>query len=163
MMNISFEPLSEQHRIAVIDIFNYYIENSLSAYPEKAVDYSFYQKILENTKGYPAYAIKVNEGIAGFCYLSAYNPHSSFNETAQITYFISKEYTGKGIGETALKKLEEAAKAKGIKIILAHIASLNEKSIAFHNRNGFKECGRFAKIIKKRNTCFDIVWMQKEI
>jgi L-amino acid N-acyltransferase YncA len=162
-MNISFEPMSEEHRIPIMDIYNYYIENSFSAYPDKAFNYDFYNRFIENTKGYPAYAIKVEEKVVGFCYLSAYNPLSSFRETAQITYFISADYKGKGIGKIALKKLEEEAKRIDIKIILAHISSINHESIAFHLRNGFKECGKFEKIIKKRNENFDIIWMQKYI
>ena len=163
MMNISFETMSEKHRIPIMDIYNYYIENSFSAYPDKKFNYDFYNKIIEKIEGYPSYAIKVEEKIVGFCYLSAYNPLSSFSETAQITYFISKDYKGKGIGKIALKKLEEDAKRINIKIILAHISSLNLESIAFHLKNGFKECGRFKKIIKKQNKNFDIIWMQKSI
>ena len=162
-MDISFEPMSERHRIPVIDIFNYYVENSFSAYAEKKVLYDYYNIFIEKTKGYPAYAIKAGEDLVGFCFLTSYNPLPSFNETAQITYFIDKEHTGKGIGKIALKKLEDDAKRGGIRIILAHISSLNSESIAFHLKNGFRECGRFEKIIRKKDRTFDIIWMQKSI
>lgn len=82
-MNISFEQLSEKHRFSIMDIFNYYIENSFSAYSDNVFDYDFYNKFIENTKGFPAYAIKVEEETVGFCYLSPYNPLSSFRETPQ--------------------------------------------------------------------------------
>ncbi|MDO9679655.1 MAG: N-acetyltransferase family protein [Bacteroidales bacterium] len=160
-MNLIFEELSVIHRIPVMDIYNYYIENGFSAYPERQFSYDFFDKFLEMTKGYPAYAINLDGNIVGFCYLSAYNPHSTFKETAQITYFISKEFTGKGIGKIALKKLEDEARKMNIKVILAHISSLNDASIEFHLKQGFKECGRFQKIIKKNDVLFDIIWMQK--
>ena len=162
-MNISFEKFAEEHRISVMDIFNYYIENSFAAYPDKALDYEFFNKIIENTKGYPAYAIKTEGLIIGFCYLSAYNPFPSFKRTAQITYFISHDFKGMGIGTLALKRLEDDARNIGVEIILAHISSLNTESIEFHLKNGFKECGRFENIITKLNRRFDIIWMQKNI
>ncbi len=162
-MKIIFEKFSQEHGTAIIDIFNYYVENSYSAYPEKKVPYEYYDKFLEIAKSYPAFAIKSEPEIIGFCFLNAYNPLPSFKESAVITYFIDKNFKGKGVGSMALEKLETEAKQKGIKTILANIASLNEESLAFHVKNGFKECGRFEKIINKNGKQFDVVWMQKMI
>ena len=164
-MNYNFELLAETHRIPVIDIYNYYIENSYAAYPEKRVPYEFFDLMFEKTKGYPAYTIKKNSSdkIVGFCYLKAYHPLSVFKETAEITYFIEPLVVGKGIGKKALQLLEEKGKLMGIKQILASISSLNDQSIAFHKKNGFRECGKFKSIINKNGVYFDIIWMQKEI
>ena len=46
-MNISFEQLSEKHRFSIMDIFNYYIENSFSAYSDNVFDYDFYNKFID--------------------------------------------------------------------------------------------------------------------
>ncbi len=162
-MNIFFEKLSDGHRTEVIDIFNFYIENEYSAYPEKPVSYQFYDGFLSIASKYPAYAIKIENKVVGFCFLNAYNPHSSFDETAVITYFIANDYKGKGIGKLALKKLEADAHEKGIKNILANIASVNEESLAFHAKNGFTKCGEFEGIITKKGKQFNIVWMQKKL
>ena len=155
--------MSIKHRKGIIDIFNYYIENSFSAYPDSKVSYEFYDKLLEITKDYPAYAIKLKDKIVGFCFLRAYNPFPTFDETAEITYFIDKDFKGKGIGKNALNKLENEARKKGIKTILADISSLNQESLIFHRNSGFKECGRFENIIRKKEKQFDIIWMQKMI
>ncbi|MEJ1730175.1 GNAT family N-acetyltransferase, partial [Escherichia coli] len=73
------------------------------------------------------------------------------------------QHTGKGLGTKALKRLEEDALKVGIKTILANISSMNSRSIDFHKKNGFVECGRFQKIITKMGTPFDIIWMQKTL
>ena len=57
--------------------------------------------------------------------------------------------------------LEKGAIEKGITNILANISSLNPRSIEFHQKNGFIECGRFKKVGKKNGKEFDTVWMQK--
>jgi len=161
--DVIFENLSDKHRIPVIDIFNFYIKNDFSAYPEKKLIYDYYDNFLAIANKHPAFAIKVKDKVVGFCFLSSYNSFSSFKETAQITYFIDKDYKGKGIGKMALNILEIEAKKRGIKNILANIASLNEESIAFHNKNGFVKCGEFREIITKKNRKFNIVWMQKKL
>ncbi|RPH33431.1 MAG: N-acetyltransferase family protein [Bacteroidales bacterium] len=164
-MNYSFEPLVESHRIPVIDIYNHYIENGFAAYPEKKVPYEFFDNFLEKTKGYPAFSIlnDSTKSILGFCFLKPYHPFPVFKETVEITYFIEPIEVGKGIGKKALQLLEDKGRIMGIKQILASISSLNEQSIAFHRKNGFKECGRFHRIINKNGIRFDIVWMQKEL
>ncbi len=161
--DVIFEKFSEEHRTSVMDIFNYYIKNDFSAYPEEKLELDYYDNFLTISNKYPAYAIKVKKKVVGFCFLNSYNPFSSFKETALITYFIDKDFKGKGIGKIALQKLEIEAKKYGIKNILANIASVNEESIAFHSKNGFVKCGEFENIIKKKNKVFNIIWMQKNL
>jgi phosphinothricin acetyltransferase len=162
-MKVTFETMSVEHRQAVMDIYNYYVDNSLAAYPDDVLPYEYYEKFLDMTKCYPAYVIKENEEIVGFCLLHAYNPFPTFKQCAEISYFINKDHTGKGLGTMALKKLEEEALKVGIKTILANISSENTESIDFHKKNGFVECGRFQKIITKKGTPYDIIWMQKTL
>lgn len=164
-MNYIFENLEIKHRNEVMRIFNYYIENSFAAYPENSVPVEYFDHMFEKIKGYPAYAI-VNDAtkrVIGFCNLKPYNPITTFNETAEITYFIDPQEVGKGVGKQALNLLEANGREMGIRQILASISSLNKQSLVFHMKNGFEECGRFTNVIKKNHTCFDIVWMQKEI
>ncbi len=158
-----FEPMDHSHLRDVMDIFNYYIAHSFAAYPENLLPEPFFERILEMTKGYPAYVIKTGRKCAGFCFLRAYNPHSTFRTTAEITYFIHPDHTGMGLGKLALERLEGEARLMGIRSILASISSLNDQSLAFHRKNGFTECGRLKGIGMKKQTTFDVVWMQKVI
>jgi L-amino acid N-acyltransferase YncA len=164
-MDLRFDVMTKEYSKEVMDIFNYYVVQSFAAYPESPLPYEFFNKFLELTKGYPAFVIKnVESGkIVGFCFLRAYNPFSTFRETAEITYFLEKDEVGKGIGKKALEKLEGDAKKIGIKRLLADISSENQQSITFHKKNGFKECGRFLKVGKKNGENFDVVWMEKTL
>ncbi|MCK9579866.1 MAG: N-acetyltransferase family protein [Methanoregula sp.] len=161
---ITFSQISETEREAVINLFNYYIEHSFAAYPEQKVPYEFYSHFLETCRSYPSIVARLADGsVAGFGLLRAHNPMPAFRHTAEITYFIRPDMTGRGLGATMLGHLEAAGKAQGISTILASISSLNEGSIRFHARNGFSECGRFVKVGIKKGVVFDTVWMQKII
>ncbi len=161
-MKFNLEPLTPEDRDAVIDIFNYYIEYSFSAYPENIVPYESFDTFLKMTEGYPTVAAKDENGdLLGFGMLRPYNPIPTFSQTAEITYFIKPGFTGKGLGKSMLDYLIEKAQEKRLSSILASISSLNEGSIRFHKKNGFVECGRFQKVGKKNNQVFDIVYMQK--
>ena len=161
---VIFEELKEQHRKSVIDIFNYYVENTNAAYPQEKVDLSAFDVFLENAKAICGFAIlDEDKRIIGFCQLKPYRPGETFKEAVEITYFLSSDSTRKGIGTQILAKLESEARKKGIKHILASISGDNFPSLNFHKKNGFIECGRFVKIGYKLRKHFDIVYMQKDI
>jgi len=161
-MDNSITPITNKDRKAIIDIFNHYVENSFAAYPEKKVPYGAFDMFLQMFKGYPTATVKDGNGkVIGFGFLRSYNPMATFSHTAEITYFISPDYTGKGIGKELLDYLLSGGKEKGLTNILANISSVNSASIRFHKKNGFKECGRFQNVCRKNGRYFDVIWMQK--
>ncbi|WP_269545256.1 GNAT family N-acetyltransferase [Desulforegula conservatrix] len=89
------------------------------------------------------------ELLLGFGMLRTFNPMPAFSHTAEITYFINSDHTGKGLGKKLLDFIEKEGRKKGITTILANISSLNTGSISFHKNNGFIECGIFKKVGKK--------------
>lgn len=164
-MNIVFEKLENKHQKAVMDIFNYYVENSFAAFAESRLPDVFFEKIMEKVQNYPAYAIKDTDtgAITGFCYLSPYHSLPTFKRTAKISYFILPHYTHAGVGKMSLDKLESDAREWGIAVILAEISSKNPQSIAFHEKNGFECRGHFKQIGYKHGEYFDVITMQKEL
>lgn len=162
-LQFDFERLDMSHAKEAMDIYNFYAENSFAAYPDKRLPYEFFGKFIDMTRGFPAYSVFSDGKMVGFCFLRAYNPFTAFKATAEITYFIDKDFSGKGIGRLALAKLENEARKMGIKNILASITSLNKNSLTFHTNNGFVECGRFLEVGQKFGNNFDIVWMQKKM
>ncbi len=163
-MSYTFERLTKKYRKPVIDIFNYYIENSFAAHPEAAMEYGCFDIFMEMAKGYPSLVAKAETGdVVGFAFLHPYHPASTFNRTAEITYFILPEHTGKGLGKIILDRFIEEARKLGVDNLLVNISSHNRKSLTFHRNYGFNECGRFRKVGRKFGKSFDVVWMQKRI
>lgn len=161
-MRYTISPIADEDRESIMDIFNYYVENSFAAYPENKLPYQAFDIFLQMSGGYPTGCIRDQDGkTIGFGMLRPYNPMPAFSCTAEVSYFIHPECRGRGLGKMLLGSLEKGAIKKGITCILANISSLNPESIEFHKKSGFAECGRFKKVGKKKGREFDIVWMQK--
>lgn len=161
-MNLTFEPLSADARKAVIDIFNFYIENSFAAYPEDKLPYESFDMMLNMCTGYPSAVAKNTDGeIVGFGMLRPFNTIPTFSQTAEVTYFLKPGYTGQGLGTAILDLLTAKGREQGLTSILASISSLNEGSIRFHLKNGFTECGRFKRVGLKKRMNFDVVYLQR--
>ncbi|MEO8398697.1 MAG: N-acetyltransferase family protein [Ignavibacteriaceae bacterium] len=162
-MKYNIRNFEDRDSQSIIDIMNYFIENTEACYPDKKIGKEFVERI-KSSDGYPFYVVENNDKkVLGFALLKKFREYDVFNRTAVITYFILPEYTGKGLGKKLLSLLIRDAKEMGIDNILAHISSWNEGSLNFHKKNGFFECGRFEKVAKKFNKDFDMIWMQKFI
>ena len=163
-MMYRLESMTDEHRVPVIDIFNHFVEHSFAAYLEKKVGYDFFNWLFGMSIGYPSTVAKNNhDDIVGFALMHAYHPANSFVRTAELTYFIHPQHTGKGIGRTFLDLFITEARKLRIDSLMASISSRNEDSLQFHRKCGFEECGRFKNIGRKFGQDFDVVWMQKQI
>jgi phosphinothricin acetyltransferase len=163
-MDVRFEPLTAEHAGAVLGIFNHYVAHSFAAYPESPLPPPAFAMFQQLTSGYPAYVMKDDAGtVLGFCFLRAYQPMSTFRETAEVTYFLAPDAVGRGLGTAALARLEDDGRQRGIRHLLASVSSRNEGSLRFHRRHGFRECGRFAGVGRKQGETFDVVYLQKDL
>jgi L-amino acid N-acyltransferase YncA len=163
-MDYSLETMSASHRQPVIDIFNHFIRHSHAAFLTEPVDYSFFDHILEMSRGYPAVVVRdAAQQVVGFAFLRSHHSEASFRRTAEIIYFILPDHTRQGLGSAILELFMEQAGPMGIDTFLAAISSKNEESLRFHLKSGFREAGRFAKIGRKFGEDFDVVWLQKHL
>jgi L-amino acid N-acyltransferase YncA len=161
-MDYTISPMSADDRQAVMDIFNYYVEHSFAAYPEKRLPDEAFDLFLQIAKDYPTgVARDQNDEIVGFGFLHPFRPLAEFVRTAEVSYSIRSDHAGRGLGKKLLEHFENEGRARGIKTFSANISSLNPVSIEFHRKNGFVECGRFKSVGVKNGREFDMVWMQK--
>ncbi len=144
----------------ILSIFNYYVENTMAAYPEQKMPPAFFDMLAQMARGYPFYVAEDSGRVVGYALLRPHSPMSVFRRTAELTCFISPDYTGKGIGTALLDRLVSDAKGAGVDTILAGVSSANEGSIGFHLKHGFIRCGTFTRAGKKFGRDFDEVWLQ---
>jgi len=162
MKDYNIRAMNEADRLAIIDIFNYYIFNTCAAYSEEPVDILWAEKFRVESCGFPVYTIETPDGeIVGFGRLKPFHPGiKSFRRTAECAYFILPEHTHKGLGTILLERMKQDAARLGIDCLIAHISSGNASSLAFHRKTGFTECGRLRRIGRKFGRDFDMVYMQ---
>lgn len=163
-MNFNFCPLQESDKIALLNLFNYYVENSYAAFPENRVGDDFFSHMMQLSLSYPVITVKPSTGeLIGFALLRPYSPIAVFKRTAEIAYFLAPDHTAQGIGRALLEYLTAEARKRRIDSLIATISSSNDTSIKFHNRSGFKECGRLQNIGRKFERDFDVLLMQKQL
>lgn len=163
-MNYRIVPFERAHGRGVLAVFNHFVQHSFAAYPHRQVGDEFVKRFETYAAEYPVLTVLDDKGeVLGFGAVHAFHPADSFKRTAEIGYFLREDATGCGIGTMLLEELISGARAKGIRTLLASISSRNEQSLAFHERRGFIEVGRFRQVGEKFGEDFDVVYMQRDI
>jgi phosphinothricin acetyltransferase len=166
LKNLVIREATSQDTQGMLEIFNYYIENSFAAYLETPVGPEFFHTSPDKgepnkSENSPFYVIEENNRVIGLGALRPYFPFRNFKHTGVVSYFMLPEYTRKGLGAKLLDVMCQDAKKKNMKSLLANVSSKNQASLDFHLKHGFVECGRFKAAGTKFGTYFDIVWLQK--
>jgi phosphinothricin acetyltransferase len=100
-----------------------------------------------NGKEYPIYVVEIDNAVIGFVYINPYRPgRIALKQTAEISYFIDKDYRGKGIGKELVEYMESQCYKLGIKTLFAIIIDNIEASIKLIEKCGYKKWGHLPKI-----------------
>jgi L-amino acid N-acyltransferase YncA len=162
MQGYEIRRVREGDRNGVVGVFNYFVENSFAAYPDKKVGPEIFDLLKNMSRGGVFYvAESPDKEVIGFALLRHHQIAEAFKKAGEITYFILPEHERRGLGARLMETIIFDARTAGVETLLANISSLNEVSLNFHLKHGFKECGRFERIGQKFGKDFDVIWMQK--
>lgn len=106
--------------------------------------------------------------ILGYAYASAFKERAAYDWSAESSVYVSQNVRDFGIGRLLYEALQRALKAQNIVDMNACIACgddeyLNDASVRFHERMGFRFVGKFERCAYKFGRWYDMAWMQKPI
>jgi len=148
----------------ITDIYNYYIKNTTITFEEDELSYDNMRKRIDSIKKKFPYIVYEEDGsILGYAYLNYFSERSAYRFSLDLSIYLKNGELTKGIGSALYNKIENIARKKGIKKIISCITLSNDRSISFHKKMGFSECGRMNNVGYKHNAWQSIVWMDKDI
>lgn len=98
------------------------------------------------------------EAILGWAALSPVSARTAYRGVAEVSVYVAPTEGGRGVGETLLRSLVDAADEGGFWTLQASIFTLNGRSIRLHERCGFRPVG-----IRERIGCLDGEWLDTVI
>ncbi|MTI64978.1 MAG: N-acetyltransferase family protein [Firmicutes bacterium] len=97
---------------------------------------------------YPLYVYEVNNKVVGYVYISGYRPgRKALRYTAEISYYIHKDYQRQGIGTKMMEFIIKKSKELNYKSLLAILLEINTPSIKLLEKFGFKRWGSMPDIL----------------
>ena len=148
------------------EIYSPYVANTVISFeitvPDKAEMKKRIEKLLANK--FP-YIVAENERgtVVGYAYADKFGEREAYRYSFIVSIYLDMEVRSRGIGQKLYDELEKRMKKMGIVQVLSAITGKNEKSLKFHEKNGFIKIGHFPNVGYKMGEWHDIIWMNKTI
>ena len=147
-----------------LEIYNYYIKNTTVTFEETPLDLSrFSERVGKISEKYPFLVAEENGSIIGYAYFDVFNARSAYRHTADLSIYLDCSFISGGVGSKLYKELEKLAPEYAINNIISIITAENEKSIAFHEKNGFALKGRLENVGVKFSRNLSVLFYQKTL
>lgn len=143
---------------AICDIYNYYVENTMISFEEKPVSKNEMESRIRNISSKYPYLIREEEDgeINGFVYACPWKDRSAYRFSAELSVYVRKGFLGRGIGWELMERILEEARTTDLHSLVSGIALPNERSIALHEKAGFRKIAQFDEIGFKFNKWHDV-------
>ncbi len=169
--DITIRLARESDAKALSQIYKPYVENTAVSFEYIAPDSEeFRKRISEKISQYPFLVAEYKGDVVGYSYASTFMPRPAYKHSVETTVYINEAFHGNGIGKKLYLALECLLKLQNVLSLNACIAcadipdeTLNNNSMFFHSRMGFRYVGRFNASGYKFQRFYDMIWMEKLI
>lgn len=148
------------------EIYSPYVADTTISFEITVPDKSEMQIRIEKTlsNGFP-YIVAENENgtVVGYAYADSFGEREAYRYSFIVSIYLDMKVQSRGIGQKLYDELEKRMKKMGIVQVVSAITGKNEKSLKFHEKNGFIKIGHFPNIGYKMGEWHDIIWMNKTI
>ncbi len=109
-----------------------------------------------------AFLVAECEGrVAGFATYARFRSGPGYRHTMEHTIHLDESFRGRGAGRALMAALEEHARARGVRSMIAAITGANDAGRAFHAALGYEQVARMPQAGFKAGRWFDLILMQK--
>ena len=164
--NIKIRDVVPEDAERIQEIYLPYVADTVISFeitvPDKSEMKKRIKKLLANA--FP-YIVAENETgtVVGYAYADKFGEREAYRYSFIVSIYLDMEVQSKGIGQKLYDELEKRMKKMGIVQVLSAITGKNEKSLKFHEKNGFTKIGHFPNVGYKMGEWHDIIWMNKTI
>lgn len=145
----------------ILDIYIPYIENtSITFETETPSIPAFADRIQTYLQNWPWLLCEVDGKIAGYAYGSRYRERTAYQWCIECSVYIHDDYLKGGIASALYTALFEILKKQGYYTIYAVINLPNDRSVAFHEKMGFRHFADYKNVGYKLGKWKTVGWWQ---
>jgi L-amino acid N-acyltransferase YncA len=164
MKELFFASDIENYLEQILEIYNDYINHSTATFHLQTITLKEMKEILLfNDPRFSSYAILEEGRLCGYVILARYSIREAYDITAEVTVYLDKNFTGRGIGRKALEFIEQKARDRNFHSLIAKICGENKESIRLFEKAGYVKCAHYTGVGYKFGRLLDVVSYQKII
>ncbi len=148
---------------AIADIYAHYVRSSVASFELEPPAADEWQARFARVfaAGLPFLVVEREGKVAGYAYCLPWKARPAYQGTVEDSIYLAPWATGQGAGSELLGELLDAARAAGVREVIAVIADSGDpSSIALHKKLGFDDAGRLRQVGHKHGRDIDTVLLQ---
>ena len=161
---LTIRPAQVDDAKQIQQIYTPYILNTVFNLEETVGTLSYYEQLIIEAQSHLPFLVAEYEGvIVGFVYVSEISFMLNLVNTCALSIYVSEDASIRGVGQSLFTALERTLTALGMTQIIANIVATNERSIRFHEKNGFQLLSTFPQAGYKFGQWHDVKWFGKKL
>jgi L-amino acid N-acyltransferase YncA len=162
-MNIRNVEPKDAARIA--DIYNHYISTSIITFEADPVGAAEIEKRIREVSRTHPYLVLEDDGgkLIGFAYASRFREREAYRYTAEVTIYLDKDRTVKGLGGPLFAALLDRLGKTETAALIGAIALPNGPSVRLHEKFGFTKVAHLEKVGYKFGQWIDVGYWERLI
>lgn len=167
MNGVTFRPATNADALALLGIYNHYIETSNVTFDLDVwtADDMAHKIETVSALGMPFIVAERDGELVGYAYLSTFREKAAYDTTMENTLYLRPDARGAGIGGTMLEEVCRLGAIAGVREVVAVIANTPDAvpSIRLHDKAGFARVGEMDNVGRKFDEWIGVVMMQKSL
>ncbi len=115
------------------------------------------------TNEFPWLVCEIDGLVVAYAYASKPFKREGYKWNSEVSVYTDSKYHGRQLASALYESMLELLKCQGYYNVYACILSINEKSMKFHAKYGFKIISVFPNSVYKYDKWIDVVWMNKTL
>lgn len=149
---------------AILGIYAYYVESTVISFEVRTpTPEEFRQRMAGIMAEYPYLVCEVDGALAGFAYSHRHMEREAYLWNAELSVYLDREATGKGLGKALYRALIEISKLQRLHNLYGCVAVPNPGSEGLHRALGFRRCALFPGSGYKFGAWHDVAWFELRI
>src|SRR5690606_35023065 len=149
----------------VVALYNRVLTESTAVFSETPVDAderrAWWQA--RTARGYPVLVAADETGVTGFASFDDFRSWPGYRFTVEHTVHVRADRRAQGVGTGLMQELFACARRAGKHVMVGGVDAANHRSIAFHERLGFKRSGELPEVGYKFGRFLDLVFLCKTL
>lgn len=161
----AIRPASAADAAPICAIYNGYVATTTISFEEEAVSQDEMARRIADVQeaGLPWLVLVLDGQVCGYAYATTWRARPAYRHSVESSVYLAPGLQGQGWGARLYRHLLDALRARALRTVIAGIAQPNERSIALHERLGFRKVAHFAEVGFKFGQWVDVAYWQMQL
>lgn len=142
---------------SICHIYNHYIADTVVTFENDPLDPQTMQERIEQIDARFPYLVYEQQGeVLGYSYAATWRSRAAFGQTVETTIYLHPEWIGRGWGYELYQALVSRLQSSPFHVAVASITLPNTRSVALHEKLGFRKVAHFSEVGYKFDRWLDV-------